>query len=647
MTRNKFAIFFTLLFSMCMALYSAWSDLKEDQRVLDNVNHVESRLNDIIEINALMTQIQKERGLTAINDADPNAVVKAALTTERQETTALLRVSDKTSLVDRVRSARADTLQLVEHSDSLPDDVFNRYSTIIAELLRASESLIFETGDPELKNLLIIYHLLANAQESTGRLRAKIGTALASSKLTAENLRDIIALDAIYHNLISKSATHLPPRFQSLVTDVQMKPCVRETFTVVEATANRMLPTQTLSALAWFELSTCAIDDLNQLGQTHLQTLQSQIVSAKSSAENTRLRHLFFWGGGLATLLFMLSIILKRSKALALKHKLLENYQEAIDYSTIVSKTDKRGIITYVNQDFCDISGYAPEELLHRSHNIVRHPDVPKAFFKSLWDDLHKGKKWRGVIKNLKKDGSTYWVDASISPLYDEKGALIEYIAIRRDVTDLFLLNQEIKETQRELIYRMGEAVESRSKESGHHIQRVAHYSRLLAEIAGLSSEECEIILASSTMHDIGKISISDEILLKAEALTPAEWSVMKTHAEIGYRILEGSEHPLLKIAATVAYEHHEHFDGNGYPRGLKGEAISIYGRIVAIADVFDALVTERTYKEAWPLEAIVAYFKEQSGKQFDPNLIDHFLNHLDRFLEIQNNFKDQDIKNV
>jgi response regulator RpfG family c-di-GMP phosphodiesterase len=208
----------------------------------------------------------------------------------------------------------------------------------------------------------------------------------------------------------------------------------------------------------------------------------------------------------------------------------------------------------------------------------------------------------------------------------------------------MILLNEEIKDTQRELIYRMGEAVESRSKESGHHIQRVAHYSQLLAQLAGLSDEECEIIFAASTMHDIGKISTPDSILLKAGPLTEEEWMVMKTHAEIGYKILQGSNRPLLKVAATVAYEHHEHYDGNGYPRGIKGDAISIYGRIVAIADVFDALLTDRIYKKAWPIEEITAYLQAQSNRQFDPKLIALFVNNADQFVEISNRFEEKQI---
>jgi response regulator RpfG family c-di-GMP phosphodiesterase len=164
-----------------------------------------------------------------------------------------------------------------------------------------------------------------------------------------------------------------------------------------------------------------------------------------------------------------------------------------------------------------------------------------------------------------------------------------------------------------------------------------------LAQAAGLSEEECETIFAASTMHDIGKISISDAILLKEEKLNDEEWAIMKTHAEIGYKILEGSERPLLKMAATVAYEHHEHFDGNGYPRGIKGEQITIYGRIVAIADVFDALATKRTYKQAWPPEVTLAYLKARSGKQFDPELIALFVNYFDQFMEIEERFRDRE----
>ena len=145
----------------------------------------------------------------------------------------------------------------------------------------------------------------------------------------------------------------------------------------------------------------------------------------------------------------------------------------------------------------------------------------------------------------------------------------------------------------------------------------------------------------ASPMHDIGKIGIPDSILNKNGKLDADEWEVMKTHAQLGYDILKNSKREILQAAGIVSYTHHEKWDGSGYPRGLKGDDIHIFGRITAIADVFDALGSERVYKKAWPLEKILELFNEEKGKHFDPNLIDVFMNNLDEFLEIKEKYKD------
>jgi response regulator RpfG family c-di-GMP phosphodiesterase len=191
------------------------------------------------------------------------------------------------------------------------------------------------------------------------------------------------------------------------------------------------------------------------------------------------------------------------------------------------------------------------------------------------------------------------------------------------------------------MLERMGELAESRSKETGHHVKRVAKYSALLAKYYGLDEDEIELLKVASPMHDIGKIAIADNILLKPCKLDNNEFEIMKTHAQLGYAVFKNSKRELLKTAAIVAYEHHEKWDGTGYPRGLKGEDIHIYGRISAIADVFDALGSDRIYKKAWSDEKIFNLFKEESGKHFDPNLVDIFFKHLDEFLEIRDKFKD------
>ena len=640
-TRNKIAVIFAVIFFASMTMYSAWDDLNADRSQFVNAVLVEKQLQEIILLNDVITELQKERGLSAIYQADPNEKFAAAVAQQRLQTDRVL--AESTVKLDLSALIAKRTLILQNGGDTQAGQapMFGEYTRLISQLMQKCEDLVFHTHNTELKNSLITYHLLKSAQEAVAQLRSKVGTVLASKSLTDRDYREIVVLNAVYHLQIEKSRTHLSSEVQALLTNMEEQACTRQTFSLIQKIITKSQNDFAPLPMDWFKLSTCTVEHIRDVADRSLEQIRINAAEMTKQAKNAMIKHLFFWGGGVLTLSLLLFISFKRSSALSREQQLRKNYQEAIDYSTIVSKADKKGIITYVNRAFCDISGYSAKELLHQPHRIVRHPDMPKEVFRALWSDLKEGKRWQGIIKNLRKDGTPYWVDASISPIFDDKGRLVEYIAIRRDVTEMVLLNEEIKETQRELIYRMGEAVESRSKESGHHIQRVAHYSRLLAQVCGLSNEECEIIFVASTMHDIGKISIPDAILLKPGALNKEEWSTMKTHAEVGYKILQGSERPLLKMAATVAYEHHEHFDGNGYPRGIKGHDISIYGRIVAIADVFDALATDRIYKKAWPLDEIVTYLKTQSGKQFDPELIELFVNYLDQFIEIKNRFKD------
>ena len=214
-------------------------------------------------------------------------------------------------------------------------------------------------------------------------------------------------------------------------------------------------------------------------------------------------------------------------------------------------------------------------------------------------------------------------------------------LAYFTDVTEVIKLNDEIEETQREVIYTMGEIGETRSKETGNHVKRVAKYSKLLALLYGLSKEEAETLKMASPMHDIGKVGIPDAVLNAPRKLDLDEWKIMQTHAQLGYDMLKNSNKPILKAAAIVAHEHHEKWDGSGYPNATAGEDIHIYGRITAVADVFDALGSERVYKEAWELDKILELFKKESGKHFDPKLVTLFLDNLDKFLLIRDKFKD------
>ncbi|BFU77785.1 hypothetical protein ALC152_10000 [Arcobacter sp. 15-2] len=226
-----------------------------------------------------------------------------------------------------------------------------------------------------------------------------------------------------------------------------------------------------------------------------------------------------------------------------------------------------------------------------------------------------------------------------IRELFDEFNMQMEQI--NHSSKEIRLLNEEIEDTQKEVVFTMGAIGESRSKETGNHVKRVAQYSKLLALYYGLSEEEAELLKQASPMHDIGKVAIPDAILNKPGRFDEEERRVMDTHAKLGYEMLKNSHRPLLQLAATVAYEHHEKWDGSGYPRKLQGEDIHIAGRITAVADVFDALGSDRVYKKAWDDERIFNLFKEEKGKHFDPKLVDIFFDNLDEFLKVREQFKD------
>jgi len=207
------------------------------------------------------------------------------------------------------------------------------------------------------------------------------------------------------------------------------------------------------------------------------------------------------------------------------------------------------------------------------------------------------------------------------------------------DISEIISLNKEILDTQKEIIYTMGEIGETRSKETGDHVRRVAEYSELLALLAGLDEKEAELIKLASPMHDIGKVGIPDSILNKPGKLTEAEFEIMKTHAQLGFHMLNHSSRVVLKTAAIIAHQHHEKWDGSGYPQQLSAENIHIYGRITAIADVFDALGSNRVYKKAWSLEKIMEFFDEQQGVHFDPILVTLLKDNLSKFLIIREKY--------
>ncbi|PTO95054.1 phosphodiesterase [Vibrio sp. 10N.286.48.B8] len=202
-------------------------------------------------------------------------------------------------------------------------------------------------------------------------------------------------------------------------------------------------------------------------------------------------------------------------------------------------------------------------------------------------------------------------------------------------------LQKQTLNIQKDMIHVLGEAIETRSGETGNHVKRVAKLSSLLAKYRGLSHREVEMIEIISPMHDVGKISVPESILDKPGKLTDQEWEVMKLHTTAGYNLLKSGAGDITNLAAIIANEHHERWDGTGYPNGKVGDEIHLFARITAVADVFDALLSARCYKEPWPLDMVVDFFERECGYQFDPQLTKLLLKHLPEFVAIRDSYPD------
>ncbi len=200
---------------------------------------------------------------------------------------------------------------------------------------------------------------------------------------------------------------------------------------------------------------------------------------------------------------------------------------------------------------------------------------------------------------------------------------------------------EELRHSHLQVVRHLGRAAEYRDEETGNHILRMSHICQLLASEIGWGPDQCELLLHSSPLHDIGKIGIPDAILLKPGKLDADEWEVMKTHTIIGAQMLEGDESKLMTMAREIAISHHEKWDGSGYPNGLSGDRIPMTGRIAALADVFDALTSERPYKKAWTLEATLGLIRENRGRHFDPTLVEVLEDNLPKVLEIKARFQE------
>ncbi|MCL1050256.1 two-component system response regulator [Shewanella abyssi] len=256
---------------------------------------------------------------------------------------------------------------------------------------------------------------------------------------------------------------------------------------------------------------------------------------------------------------------------------------------------------------------------------------IPVIFVTALADTADETQGFSlGAVDYITKPVSAPVVQARVKThlaLYDQKRLLEQEVKAR---------TKELEDTRFEIIRRLGRAAEYKDNETGLHVVRMSHYARLLAIKTGLPDKYCELIYNAAPMHDIGKIGTPDSILKKPAKLDGPEWKEMQLHAEIGAEIIGDHKDPLLEMAKRIALSHHEKWDGSGYPNGVAGFDIPIEGRIVAIADVFDALTSVRPYKKAWTVADTMKLIESESGKHFDPELVEHFKHILDEVTKIR-----------
>lgn len=318
--------------------------------------------------------------------------------------------------------------------------------------------------------------------------------------------------------------------------------------------------------------------------------------------------------------------------------KLLRYFDASLD---LLATSDASGRFQRVNPAWTTALGYAPAELLARPFIEFVHPEDRQATLEQV-ARLREGRRDVMRFRNryLAADGEVHWLEWNVhAPARDglshatARDITIQVAAERQLESNAMTLERmvdartaELDEARAETLARLARAGEFRDDNTFQHTERVGATSAEVAAWLGLDGEQVALIREAAPLHDIGKLAISDAILRKKGALTDAERVEMQTHAEIGARLLGGSNSPVLNTAATIAATHHERWDGGGYPTGLSGESIPLWGRIVAVADVFDALTHDRPYKNAWPVELAIEEIERQSGRHFDPRIVAAFL---------------------
>jgi PAS domain S-box-containing protein len=321
----------------------------------------------------------------------------------------------------------------------------------------------------------------------------------------------------------------------------------------------------------------------------------------------------------------------------ALARRLRTHNELSLD---LIATASYDGYFTQLNSAFTEVLGFTPEELMAQPFLEFVHPDDVEPTLAAVATQTEEGAAvFHFQNRYRTKSGSYRWLEWTSRP--DETTRAL--IAVARDVTERKRLEErerqhtseleqavaertrEVEDARLETLQRLALAAEYRDDDTHQHTERVGHSAALIAQALGLPSEQVELIRLAAPLHDVGKLAISDAILLKPGRLTSSEYLLLQSHAQAGANLLAGSTSRVLQLAEEIALSHHEHWDGNGYPRRLVGEQIPLCGRIVAVADVFDALTNDRPYKRAWALEEALAEISRQAGHQFDPQVVAAF----------------------